>query len=224
VARDGFTHFTIGEAEMQAFDDVQFPIEIGRQATAIPEFSTNIVTTFSGYEHRNSRWSDARQTYDVGPGIRSEQELGILLEFFRARRGAAKGFRFTDPFDFSSRGMTEIPTVSDQQIGIGDSLQTRFALVKHYGAGEDKQERRITRPRPESLLIGVNGVTALGWSLDALGLVVFETAPEDGATITAGFYFDVPVRFAEDSIELNRATFGAGEIASVPLVEHKEAV
>lgn len=209
---------------MQAFDDVQFPIEIGRQAASIPQFSTNIVTTFSGHEHRNSRWADARQTYDVGPGVRSEKELHILLEFFRARRGAAKGFRFADPFDFSSRGMTETPTLSDQKIGIGDGLRTRFALVKHYGEGADKQERRITRPRLESVLVGIGGSVAAGWSLDNLGIVVFETAPASGAVVSAGFYFDVPVRFAEDSIEINRATFGAGEIASVPLVEHKEAV
>ena len=39
---------------MQAFDDVTFPLEIGREATVTAEFSTNVVTTLSGHERRNS--------------------------------------------------------------------------------------------------------------------------------------------------------------------------
>jgi uncharacterized protein (TIGR02217 family) len=55
-----------------------------------------------------------------------------------------------------------------------------------------------------------------------LGLVRFETAPAQGAEVKAGFRFDVPVRFAEDRLTLNRATFVAGEAASVPLIEIRE--
>ena len=39
----------------------------------------------------------------------------------------------------------------------------------------------------------------------------------------AGFRFDVPVRFAEDRLSLSRATFAAGEIPSVPLIEIRES-
>jgi uncharacterized protein (TIGR02217 family) len=223
VARDGFTHFQIGKEteEVQAFDDVIFPLEIGRDATAMAEFSTNVVMTLSGHERRNSSWSDARLGYDVGPGVRSERELGILLDFFRARHGPAIGFRFADPFDFSSNGMTDVPTMSDQQLGTGDGFQTRFALVKHYG--DASQVRRITRPRPATVVVAVNGALATGWTMQEPGTVVFETAPHSGAVVTAGFCFDVPVRFAEDRLEVSRATFGAGDMPSVSLVEIKEA-
>ncbi len=37
--------------------------------------------------------------------------------------------------------------------------------------------------------------------------------------ITAGFEFDVPVRFDTDVIEVNVAAFEAGEIPSIPAVE-----
>jgi uncharacterized protein (TIGR02217 family) len=40
--------------------------------------------------------------------------------------------------------------------------------------------------------------------------------------VTAGFRFDVPVRFAEDSLAVNRSTFMAGAAPSVPLVEVRE--
>jgi uncharacterized protein (TIGR02217 family) len=53
-------------------------------------------------------------------------------------------------------------------------------------------------------------------------VIAFTTAPTSGAVLTAGFRFDVPVRFAEDSLEVNRATFAAGEMPSVPLVEIRE--
>ena len=206
---------------MQAFDDVIFPIEIGREAVATTEFSTNVVTSFSGHERRNSDWADARQGYDVGPGVRSEAELGRLIAFFRARRGPAIGFRFTDPFDNSSNKMTGVPTALDQALGQGDGLRTGFALVKTYG--DDGQVRRITRPCLGTIVVAVNGVATGAWTLVEGGIIQFDTAPASSGSITAGYYFDVPVRFAGDSIEMSRATFGAGDIASVPLIEIREA-
>jgi uncharacterized protein (TIGR02217 family) len=223
IARDGFTHFMIGqeEGEVQAFDDVIFPLEIGREAEVVAEFSTNVVTTMSGHERRNSSWADARLSYDVGPGVRSEAELGVLIDFFRARRGPAIGFRFADPFDFSSNGMTGSPNMVDQHLGVGDGLRTRFALVKNYG--DDAQVRVISRPRTGTIAVAVNGIASTGWSLTDNGIIEFEYAPTAGAVVTAGFYFDVPVRFASDRIEVSRATFGAGAMPSVPLIEIREA-
>ncbi len=225
VARDGYTHFALstdsrGDNDMQAFDDIIFPLEIGREATGMAAFSTNVVTTLSGHERRNSDWADARLSYDVGPGVRDEVELSVLLDFFRARRGAAIGFRFTDPFDFSSNAMTNAPTLLDQVIGRGNGLQTEFSLIKTYGV--DGQVRRITRPKAD-VLVAVNGVVATDWTLAEGGVVQFETAPDEGSAITAGFYFDVPVRFADDRLEVALSTFGAGDIPSVPLIEIREA-
>jgi hypothetical protein len=105
VLRDGFTWFE-GEDEVDAFEDVRFPIALGREATAEPAFSTQIVTGAGGAEQRNSDWADARLRFDVGAGVRSEEDVHALIAFFRARRGAAVGFRFEDPFDNSSKGMT----------------------------------------------------------------------------------------------------------------------
>jgi uncharacterized protein (TIGR02217 family) len=218
--RDGVTLFG-EEDDVQPFEDVDFPIAIGAEASVTPGFSTNVVTSASGHEYRNANWSQARLRFDAGPGVRSEAELGELIRFFRARRGPAVGFRFRDPFDYSSNGMTGVPGPADQPLGEGDGECLGFELTKHYGEGE---ERRITRPVAGSVRVAIDGVEqASGWTLDPLGVVRFDEAPGEGAVVAAGFLFDVPVRFSDDRLELNRATFLAGEAPSVPLIEVREA-
>lgn len=211
VLRDGFTWFG-GEEEvaMEPFADVRFPVAIGREASVEPAFSTAIVIAASGAEKRNADWSDARLSFDAGPGVRSEADMQSLIAFFRARRGAAQAFRFEDPFDHDA--MME-------RIGHGDGQRTDFALVKDY----DGQERRITRPVAGSVRLFVDGVEKLnGWTLGSKGMVRFAAAAGAGAEIQASFRFDVPVRFAEDRLSISRATFLAGEAASVKLIEVRE--
>jgi uncharacterized protein (TIGR02217 family) len=157
--------------------------------------------------------------------VRSESELGTLLAFYRARRGPARGFRLRDPLDHSSNAMTGTPTAFDQLLGTGDGQTASFALVKRYGDGPDAQVRRITRPRATSVKVSVGGTAqATGWTLNALGVITFASAPAAGAAVKAGYLFDVPVRFAEDQLQLAGATFAAGEAPSVPVVEIREAV
>lgn len=227
VARDGFVRLPPPQSQgndMQAFDDVLYPLRLGRDAAVIPEFSTSIAVTASGFERRNSLWSNARLRFDVGPGVRSEAELGELIAFFRARRGPARGFRMRDPSDHSSNGMTGTPTALDQHLGTGDGQRTEFALVKTYGSGEATQLRRITRPDFATLLVSLDGAVQAGnWTLDEGGVVAFDDPPAAGAVVRAGFLFDVPVRFAEDRLEVSGAAFAAGEAPSVPVVEIREA-
>lgn len=232
VARDGYVRLPppshAGADPMQAFDDVPYPLALGRDATVVPEFSTSVSVTASGFERRNSLWSNARLRFDVGPGVRSEAELGELIAFYRARRGPARGFRLRDPSDFSSSGMVGTPGPFDQQLGFGDGLQAAFPLVKRYGGesdtGDAVQLRRITRPAISTLLVSVDGVEQTGnWTLGDGGVVIFDEAPAAGTAVRAGFLFDVPVRFAEDRLEVSGAAFAAGEAPSVPVVEIREA-
>ncbi len=219
VIRDGFVHFQIGEDQVDAFEDVSFPLALGREAAVAPAFQTAIVTTANGVEQRNAEWADARLEFDAGPGVRSEADLQALLAFFRARRGAAVGFRLQDPFDNSSNGMTGAPGALDQLLGEGDGARTDFSLIKNYGG----QVRRITRPVPGSVLVSVGGeALESGWTLAAKGVIEFAEAPAAGVPVRAGYRFDVPVRFADDRLALNRATFLAGEAPSVPLIEIRE--
>lgn len=225
VARDGFLHFELGEDAVDAFDDVEFPIAIGHAAQVAPTFSTAIVASANGVEQRNMDWAQARLKYDTGPGVRSEEDLQTLLRFFRARRGPARGFRFRDPLDDSSAGSTDTPGFADVLLGEGDGVVTRFPLVKLYGEGDEAEARRITRPVAGSVRVGVAGVEReTGWTVEAGGIIAFTAAPAAGAAVTAGYRFDVPVRFAEDALHLSLRTMLAGEAPSVPLVELREGL
>jgi uncharacterized protein (TIGR02217 family) len=224
VCRDGYVRLPppTDEDDMLPFDDVPYPLALGRDAMVIPEFSTSVAVTASGFERRNSLWSDARLRFDVGPGIRGEAELGVLLSFFRARRGAARGFRLRDPSDFSSNAMTGVPAANDQLLGIGNGLTASFPLLKRYGEVGAEQLRRITRPRADSILISVDGAATSAFVLDPGGVIRFTSPPASGKSVRAGFLFDVPVRFAEDKLEVSGAVFAAGEAPSVTVIEIRE--
>lgn len=205
VMRDGFVHFE-GDEDVQDYDDVLFPIALGREAEVAPTFSTAILTAAGGAEQRNVGWAEPRTQYDVGPGVRSEADIATLLDFFRARMGPARAFRLRDPFD---------ATCVDEVLGRGDATGRRFALVKHY----DGVVRRIVRPVTGSVRVAVDGVATQGFQVEAGGTIVLDAAPPAGAVVRASFTFDVMVRFAEDRLRVTRATFLAGEAASVPLIE-----
>ena len=69
------------------------------------------------------------------------------------------------------------------------------------------------------IAVASNRVATAAFVVTGEGAVLLDEAPAAGAVVTAGFLFDVPVRFADDRLEVSRATFLAGEIASVPLIE-----
>jgi uncharacterized protein (TIGR02217 family) len=116
--------------------------------------------------------------------------------------------------------MIGLPAATDQPLGEGDGATTSFKLAKQYAEGE---RRRITRPVSGSVKVAIDGIERMsGWSLEARGTITLDDPPAEGAIVAAGFLFDVPVRFADDRLEINQATFLAGEAPSVPLIEVRE--
>lgn len=208
---------------MASFHEVQFPLRLALGTSGGPWRRTDIVALSNGHESRNRRWQDARRHYDAGSGVRSVGDLYEVVAFFEARAGQLYGFRFTDPIDFQSCGPEEAASATDQLLGTGDGLRTDFQLVKHYADAGGSTERIITKPQPGTVTVTVNGAPpGGGFTVDtATGVVTLGAAPAEGATVRAGFRFDVPVRFDTDRIEVDLAAFSAGRIPSIPLIEVK---
>lgn len=205
-----------------SFHEVRFPAPLSVGSSGGPERLTEIVSLRNGFEERNSPWRDSRRRYDAGLGVRSLDDLAEVVAFFEARRGQLYGFRWKDWADFKSCSPSGRPSALDQRIGTGDGSTRAFALTKAYGDGADAYPRPIRKPVRGSVSVTVAGV-ALGegeFSVDeTTGMVTLGEAPIAGAFVTAGFEFDVPVRFDTDRIAVSVSGFVAGEIPSIPVIE-----
>ena len=205
------------------FHEVRFPATLSFGSVGGPERRTEIVAMTSGFEERNSPWAHSRRRYDAGMGLRSLDDMAKLIDFFEARGGQLHGFRWKDWSDYKSCLPTRDPRFDDQQIGRGDGLRTDFPLRKAYVSGPGRYERPITKPVLESVRVGLGGVELIHgvhYQVDAAkGIVSFVSAPEVDSVVTAGFEFDVPVRFDTDRISVSVASFHAGELPQVPVVE-----
>lgn len=210
---------------MAGFHEVRFPVAVALGARGGPERRTEIVTLSSGREERNARWALSRRKYDAGYGVRTIEGLSEIVAFFEERRGRLYGFRFRDRLDWTSAAKNAPPLPSDQPLGTGNGTRATFPLLKRYGAAHAPYERPITKPVAGSVRVAVNGaerVAGTHFDCDAItGLVSFRAGhiPPAGANVTAGFVFDVPVRFDTDFLEVDLSAFEAGAIPNIPLIE-----
>ena len=206
-----------------AFVETRFPVSISYGSTGGPGFSTGIVESDSGVEQRVARWSNPRHRFNVGYGIRSYDDLHTVKTFFIARQGSANGFRYKDWFDFTSASNgRDTESDTDQNIGVGDNSNKDFQLRVQYTDGGVTRNRKIQKPVSGTVVIALDGTPqASGWTVNTTtGLVTFTTAPTTDAVVTAGFEFDVPVRFASDEVlTMTADNFGSGSAADIPLVE-----
>lgn len=191
-----------------------------------PEFSVTVVSAGNGREVRNLNWSEAKRSYIVTIGPREDEQFEILLEHFETIGGKHIGFRFKDYKDFRSCPPYQIPNFTDQSvliIGNGSGSDLLFQLAKTRTSGDLKRTRRIQKPVDGTVTIGVDGVQLLtGWDVDSTtGLITFDDPPDASSLVTAGFEFDVPVRYDVDqlswTIQDRRATAASFALIEVRL-------
>ncbi|MEX0628290.1 MAG: DUF2460 domain-containing protein [Cucumibacter sp.] len=204
------------------FHAVRFPLDIALGARGGPERATDVVTLSSGAEERNSRWAHSRRRYNAGYGVKSVADMDAVLHFFEERRGRFHSFLFRDPLDHGSGAPGAVPDAEDQEIGAGDGAETNFQLVKTYGGEFDAYVRPIARPLAATAIVALDGVeqeAGTDFTVAAGGVVTFAEAPEEGAVVTAGFEFDVEVRFDTDRLDVELTSFDAAQAPNIPLIE-----
>ncbi|WP_413871190.1 TIGR02217 family protein [Albidovulum sp.] len=205
------------------FHEVRFPANLSFGSVGGPERRTEVVALTNGFEERNTPWAEARRRYDAGVGLRSLDDIAGLIAFFEARQGQLCGFRWKDWADYKSSRPSAPVAYDDQPIGVGDGVTADFQLVKTYASGPGSQVRVIRKPVAGTVRIGLQGdevQEGVHWAVDAAtGVVTFASPPAVGERVTAGFEFDVPVRFDTDRIQVSVASFQAGDVPQVPVVE-----
>jgi uncharacterized protein (TIGR02217 family) len=195
---------------MRNFLEIRLPENISLAAEGGAQYSTDVVTSATGYEYRNVNWINSRAKYNLAPAICSEDELSELISFFRICKGKAIGFRFKDFSDFR---------VNDQLIANGDGLTKTFQLMKSYQLGALEEIRNISKPVEGKISIKIDG-KSVDFKCDfTTGKIDFEHAPYIGAGIYADFEFDVPVRFDTDHLSSSLQAYVEQNIKDIPIVE-----
>jgi len=208
-----------------AFHEVRFPTAISLNALGGPERRTDVVVLGSGHEERNSRWADSRRRWNAGYGVKSLDDLHSVIAFFEERRGRLHAFRWRDPTDWKSCAPGGTTSALDQAIGSGTGALATFQLKKTYGSAFAPWARAIRKPVSGTVKIAVAGVAKTAgtqFTVDtSTGTVTFLAGhiPGNGQSVTAGFEFDVPVRFDSDRLEINVSGYKSGAIPDVPVVE-----
>lgn len=205
---------------MSGFHEVQLPLALAFGASGGPERLTDVARLASGRESRNARWEGSRRRWELGGAAMKSDAAHELVAFFEARRGRLYGFRFRDPVDWKSCAPSAEIGATDQPLGTGDGHTTAFQLVKRYANGGASWDREIVKPVLETVVAAVDGVATEAFEVDAAtGIVTFDVAPAGGAVLTAGFAFDVAVRFDADKLELSLEGFDAFRVVRAAVVE-----
>lgn len=204
--------------------EIRFPDDVSYGSSGGPTYSTLVPQTGSGYEDTVSNWSAPRHRYDVGYGIRTFDMIEKVIAFFHVVRARAFGFRFKDWADFKSCAVSATTSATDQSLGTGDGVIATFQLWKTYTYSGESYARKITKPVAGTVKVAVNGVqktiTTHFTVSTVTGVVTFTSGniPTIGQAVTAGYEFDVPVRFENDSLNVSLDNLKVGG-ADVSLIE-----
>lgn len=120
------------------FHDILLSPKYSYGATGGVLFSTDIISTASGFEQRNINWSEPGGAWDIGQELKTQSELDGLIDFFYARQGMAFSFRFLDWTDF---------TVTNQTLAsFPGPINSKVQIVKDYTSASQTTTRTITKP------------------------------------------------------------------------------
>lgn len=199
-----------------SFIDLHLDREIEQGAVGGPNFLTEISMTKSGRELRNQVIEAPYRTWNIGYGIRNQEQIDYLISFFMNRRGRFEGFRFRDWSDYKVEEKTTLVHIPEL-----DAYQTYKRYDDGYGAITPHVLRKITKPVRVTLY-------------DPQGVIV----PEDKYTIVLpnGRFravppyvlseqhswtgiFDVPVRFDTDFLSITLRNIEAGQVPNIKIKE-----
>lgn len=186
--------------------DVLFPEKATRGASISPQYSTTINQGGNGMEVRNVEWSRGLTVASISAILKSKPDIEEFLSFLRAvAKGAGYSFNFRDPSDLSAGIDLSDGTESAHNFDTGDGVTTIFPIYKIYTYGAYTEARRIQKPiSPIKVYVNdVLKVVTTDYTVNyATGKITFVSAPGNGLDVGWSGEFALPVRFAEDKVEL----------------------
>lgn len=205
---------------MSFIETPRFPDDVAINATGGPLFLVDVVELNSGYEQRNTSWSQARAQYSIALPARDDSLRDALLAFIRAiAKGRLNGFRFKDYTDYQA-------THADSAAGLGKFSSVSsgvWQMTKRYTSGATTFDRNITKPVSSTVQIknGAGSVLVSGvdYTLDSTtGRVTVLGSPTPQPSTWSG-EFDIPVRLNNDYAALRALFSGLSDWPSIELIE-----
>lgn len=198
---------------MEGFDALTLPPHLATHIRRETAFRTDIVATASGAEHRNAGWAEARRRFVLDAGPLSLEAARSIEAFFEARYGRHRGFLLQDWLRPHS-GTGDTPSANDVTLTATDATRRVFAV--------SLQGQRNMMVRAAGFVLAVNGqrMSSAAFTLHRQEARVHMAAPvAQEAELTAGFFFDMAVRFDADRLEFERISTDMVRLAPVPIVE-----
>lgn len=158
-------------------------------------------------EYRQRSQKNHRPYYDfeISTVNMTNTQLDTLETFFIAHLfdQTEDAFYLEDPKD---------NTLTSESVGTGDGSEDTFQLKRKYIQGARSAEfiQQHIQPNSETIYIDGSAVAATDYTIDnETGVVTFDTAPADGASITADFSFYRKCIFTDANIEFSNVRFSA---------------
>lgn len=145
-----------------------------------PKFNTLIHKSVSGKELRASTMAYPTYKFTLKYEFLRQSELQTLMGFFSLMRGSWDNFLFADPNDNS---------VTAQNIGTGNGSSTKFQLTRTYGGFTEPVMN--VNGTAQIYLNGTLKTAGTDYTIDAFGMVTFNTAPLNAVAVTwtGSYYF-----------------------------------
>lgn len=172
------------------------PLRQGYRYAARHRYGVRRVETGDGGVSKNAVWAYPLHSFSVTIDSDMDSNVPELLRFYHAHGGEEGYFLFRDYADYKSVDITGTAAFTDQP---GVSLtSTTYQLVKDYTYGAKVRRRLITKPKADTLTVGIGGVIQpSGWTLDPdTGILTFGSAP--GGAVTWGGEFYCYCDFGDD--------------------------
>ena len=196
-------------------DPVLLPPEIEVDAIAGPVTKTAVITSASGTERRKAQILNPIRQYTIAFGPEYVEDV---LALFLCQLGPRFGFMLQAPADMSAADVL-LPWTTSNGVTLAQ-LTKVYATVNYFNATVVRAvERAITLPDPATITVKVNGSLDNTWTLLHGGVLSFPHVLNPTDEVTATFNFFVPVRFADDQLEITLHTQTTQSLQQAKLLE-----
>lgn len=190
-----------------------------------PGFSTSVVRTKSGYDKRQINWNVPLQKFRVDSGVKTETFIYDLYNLFMVMRAQGHGFRVKNWFDFNSSKPTLPIARTDQVLATATAGQTQVQIIKTYSVGIGGLDlvKNITKLVVGTVIVDLDGADdTANWTVNHNTGLMTHAALTGGEIVSAGFEFDVPVRFAIDDWDAVLESIEINTVPEIPLIELRD--